>query len=153
MFADERPKEEERCEWAVRDRKEKREEKKTDVHNLIYTALHNRFSPTPSLPCLRVRHWRIKGSSILLCITTSTKSPSIQHTQDRVPLMPPLREVERILQHSRAVTQEATFCLKVSSCLLSVPHEMAGDSSLRHGRNDSTDYIHRVPETLVCTPT
>lgn len=46
--------------------------------------------------------------------------------------MSPLREVERILQHSRAVIQEAPFCLKVSSRPLSVPHEMAGDSSLRH---------------------
>ncbi|TNN85075.1 hypothetical protein EYF80_004729 [Liparis tanakae] len=55
-----------------------------------------------------------RGSAIPPYITSSTKSllhPA--HTRDRVPVVSTLREVERILQRSRAVIQEAPSGLKV----------------------------------------
>lgn len=79
------------------------------------------------------------GSTILPRITASPSSDT--HTHDRVPLVSPLREVDRILQHSKAVTQESPFCPKVSSCQLSVPREMADDSRLRHVE-DLGEYTH-----------
>lgn len=67
-----------------------------------------------------------------------------QQAQDRVSLESPLREVDTILQHSRAVVQEAPFCLKVNCCLLSVLHEMGGDSSQRcsEGRIQKATHKH-----------
>lgn len=52
--------------WAgsERQKEKKREERtkmKTNVHDLIYSALHDSSVSTPSLPCLSVRHWRILG--------------------------------------------------------------------------------------------
>lgn len=79
------------------------------------------------------------GFTILPRITASPSSDT--HTHDRVPLVSPLREVDRILQHSKAVTQESPFCPKVSSCQLSVPREMADDSRLRHVE-DLGEYTH-----------
>lgn len=61
-----------------------------------------------------------------------TKSPpSIHHAQDRLPLVSPLPEVERILRYREAVTQKTPRCLKVSCSLPSVPREMASDNSRR----------------------
>lgn len=63
--------------------------------------------------------------------------------------MSPFREVERILQHSRAVIQEASSRLKVRSCSLSVPHEMADDSSQRHTEGTIQEAAHCVFDMLI----
>jgi len=100
-----------------------------------------------------VRHTDMSwGATILPYITSSTKSllhPT--HTQDRVPVVSTHREVERILQRSRAVIQEAPSGLKVSSRRPAVPREMAGDSSPRHVEGRVQGATHSGFGMLVCT--
>lgn len=144
-------------EWEVEKREEERRRRKKTKRQMfmIWSIVPSTTLLSPLHRCL-VLLWSTGvswGSTVPPYITTSTKSllPSNTHKIEW-PLVSTLREVEKILQHSRAVIQEAPSCLKVSSRLLSVPHEMVGDSSLRHVEGkDSRGSTHCVFDTLVCT--
>lgn len=103
--------------------------------------------------CTSSLYWHILGLHNSSPTLPQHKS-SIQQAQDRVPLESPLREVDSIPQHSRAVVQEAPSCLKVNCCLLSVLHEMGGDSSQRcsEGRIQKATHKHAF-DLLVGTHT
>lgn len=162
MCAGEEAKEEGRCGWQVRKEKKERDQKKKKRWMFVIWSIVPFTTILSTLHLCLFLVWSTGiswGSTFPPYITTSTKPPthqphplSIQHAQDRVPLVSPLREVERILQHSRAVIPRGTILPQGElPPAVSVPWNGWWQQLETQWRKDSRGYTHCAYHTLVCT--